>query len=40
MPNFPKEGVIVASSDHTDQEHDHPIGYEKKIILKFIPIMK
>ena len=30
MPNFPEEGVIVASSDHTDQEHDHPIGYDKK----------
>ena len=29
MPNFPKEGVFVASSDHTDQTHNHPIGYEK-----------
>jgi len=26
MPNFPKEGVLVASSDHTDQTHNHPIG--------------
>ena len=26
MPNFPKEGVIVASSDHTYQDHEHAIG--------------
>ena len=26
MPDFPLEGIIVASSDHTDQDHQHAIG--------------
>ena len=26
LPNFPREGVIVAASDHTDADHQHAVG--------------